>query len=224
MTQLTSPDNIAKWTLQDPGSFVQASQTQGDSVQAALSKRERYDFVWGNDSERIDQTGMMQGSRGYQIDTKSEYIYDNSNWRLALSHAEFTAQKNIDPSGSPQLLGVFSIDAAFSTNSSFAIPGTDGIIVLVEPGIYAVSTVTYMRNTGDTAYAPATARTFLNLGFAPISADLQRVSIVVGEDRGSIASPNVRSTFANQNLYFEAFQNTGGVALLKTRARITRLG
>lgn len=82
MTQLTSPDNIAKWTLQDPGSFVQASQTQGDSVQAALAKRQRFTYVWANDSERTSQTGMVEGSLGYQIDTQVDWIYRNSNWRV----------------------------------------------------------------------------------------------------------------------------------------------
>jgi hypothetical protein len=82
MTQLTSPDNIAKWTLQDPGSFVQASQTQGDSVQAALANRQRYSYVWANDAARTSQTGMVEGSTGYQIDTQVDWVYRSSNWRI----------------------------------------------------------------------------------------------------------------------------------------------
>lgn len=80
MVQPTSPDNINKWTNSDPTSIAQASQSQGDSVQAALNKRQRYGFVWPTATERTAQTGMVQGSLGYQRDTDVNYFYDGAQW------------------------------------------------------------------------------------------------------------------------------------------------
>lgn len=219
---VTSPDNIYVHDGSAPASIVTESQTQGASIQAALNKRERYDFVWANSAERTAQTGMVQGSRGYQVDTKSEYIYDNSTWRLALSHAEFTSQITL-ANGGPNLLGTFTLDATKTTDTTFISPSTSGILIINNPGVYAVSTVTAMYNPFPTV-AAATGRTFLDLSFTLSAADLQRVSIVVGEDRGSLSSPNVRSTIASQNLYFEIFKNTTANADVRTRVRITRIG
>ena len=83
---------------------------------------------------------MVQGSRGYQVDTRSEYSYDASNWRLALSHAEFTASASTG-NASLTLAGTFTLDATKSTNSTFVTPGTSGILILDDPGIYAISSV-----------------------------------------------------------------------------------
>lgn len=214
MVQSTSPDAIAMWDNGDPTSIVQESQTQGASIQAALSKRERFDFVWANSSERTGQTGMVQGSRGYQVDTKSEYIYDNSAWRLALSHAEFTASVSI-PNASGSLCGVFTLDPTTTTNSTFVVPGTTGVLIVADPGIYAVSTHTSIA-------AAATGRSFVNLGVG--GPEAQRVSITVGEDIGSLAMPNVRTITTNVQLSFNIFQTTGATRNTTTRARITRMG
>lgn len=219
MTQSTSPDNLALWTLQDGASLTGPSQALGNSVQNALNKRQRYDFVWPTSAERTAQTGMVQGSRGYQVDTKSEYSYDNSAWRLALSHAEFTASVS---TGNNTLTnaGVFTIDSSKSTDTTFVTPSTSGILLVASPGIYAISTV-----TATTSAIPMTSRAFLDLAYSSGLADIQRVSIVVGEDRGSLASPNVRVTTANQTIYFQHFINIASPPnTVSTRARITRIG
>jgi hypothetical protein len=51
------------------------------SMQAALAIRSRYDFVWTNVGDRNAQTGMVDGSRGYQIDTGYDYKYNGTSWR-----------------------------------------------------------------------------------------------------------------------------------------------
>ena len=214
--ETTVPDGIAKLTGEGPASLVQASQTQGDSTQAARLKRMRFDFVGDDAADRTAQTGMVQGSRGYQIDTRSEYIYDSSNWRLQLAHIEFTASQST-ANATLTLCGTFTLDSTASTNTTFVTPISSGRVQLVDPGIYAVSTVT-------TLTAAATGRSFLDASFVQTAGDQQRMSIVVGEDRGSLGIPNVRSTVANQNLYFEHYQTTGGTRTVGTRLRITRVG
>lgn len=220
MVDATSPDGIALWTNADPVSLVQESQTQGATIQAALNKRERYDFVWANSSERTSQTGMVQGSRGYQIDTKSEYIYDNSAWRLAAPHIEFTTSKSNIANGTVAYVGTFAVDNPPTTDSAMATVGSDGIIVIANPGLYAISSLSTMVAT------PATDRTFLDLALSTDDSQLiQRVSIVTGEDKGSISMPNLRITSSNVNCYFKIFRNvTTPSQPVTTRVRVTRIG
>ncbi len=214
----TSPDAIYKADSSAPVSIIQESQTQGDSIQTALNKRQRYDYVWTDQADRNAQTGMVQGSRGYQVDVKGEYIYDNSAWRLALSHAEFTASVSA-ANATLVLAGTWTLDASQSTNAVFVTPGGNGILTITDPGIYAVSTV-----STNAATVPMTGRGFLDLSFVSSAADIQRVSVPVGEDRGSLSSPNVRVTAANTDLYFQLYQTTGGTRTVSTRARVTRIG
>lgn len=140
--ELTSPDNIAKWTIADAASLVQASQAQGDSTQYALNNRQRYDFVWPTSAERIAQLGMVQGSRGYQVNTKSEYLYDNSNWRLAIPYAEFNFPAKSMPAmgGVYTPLGQAAIITASSTSTTFVTaPVGQGQFMITDPGVYGFS-------------------------------------------------------------------------------------
>ncbi len=71
--------------------LASAFATFATAIANLFKKRERFDFTWANSSERTGQTGMIQGSRGYQEDTKAEYAYDGSTWRLtALPARSFT--------------------------------------------------------------------------------------------------------------------------------------
>lgn len=216
--ELTSPDNIAKPINGSPASIVQVGQTLGDSVQATLSKRERYDFVWANSTERTAQTGMVEGSRGYQLDTKSEYIYDNSNWRLATPYAEFSASLGSvgdTPPAAEQPIGVLSIIPTQSTDQTFIVPQASGILRVVRPGIYALSAVTDIG-------APVTGRTFLQVTMG--STNLQRLSVVNSETVGSLAVPNVFVTAANTDLSFKYYKQTGGNSIVTSTVRIARTG
>lgn len=217
MVQYTNPDAIAKWTSGDPTSIVQESQTQGDSIQAALNNRERYDFVWANSSERTAQTGMVQGSRGYQVDTKSEYIYDNSAWRLSTPHIEFTASKSI-PNANPVGIGTLSIDTPASTSTTFVTAVADGQIRIVEPGIYGitVSVDWVSAATGDTrvdisTVAPPSDGGTIVRGF--ISSTIRFVSASV---------PNKRITAANTDIYFHIVQTSGANKTGNSRVYVTR--
>lgn len=201
MTQPTSPDNIAKWTLADPSSIVQASQTQGDSVQTALDKRQRYDYVWANAAARTAQTGMVQSSRGYQTDTKSEYIYDNSNWRLAVSYAEYTAAGQSIPNNVYTGVLNLAIDSGASTDSTFTSISSN-VLTIVNPGIYAMSMTSKISSPGS---SPFSTITFDGtppptnwISIAPYTQSVSTVSI-----------PFVRISAANTPLYLWTFQNSG---------------
>lgn len=214
---VTSPDGIAKLNGSGPASLVQSSQTQGDSVQTALLKRMRYDYVWPTSTERTAQTGMVQGSRGYQVDTKTEYLYDNSAWRLALPHAEFTASKSI-ANATVTTVGTFTYDSSASSSSNFITIGADGILIAVSPGVYAIST---LSSQGPVM----TGRSFLDLALSSDDSQIiQRVSINVAEDKGSISMPNLRLTAANTSIWFKVYQSSGGSATVGTRVRISRIG
>lgn len=116
MADATSPDSIVKWTLNDPVSLTQESQAQGDSIQAAFNKRQRYDFVWANDAARTAQTGMVEGSRGYQIDTRIEWVYLSSAWKVwdAINQSFTPAWSNFSPGAGATVNARYAITGRFA--------------------------------------------------------------------------------------------------------------
>lgn len=79
----TSPDNIFFPDVSSPASEITNLSTMAASIQTALGFRTRFDFVWPTITERTAQTGMVDGSRGYQIDTGYDYRYNGTVWRNA---------------------------------------------------------------------------------------------------------------------------------------------
>lgn len=77
----TSPDNIFFPDVSSPASEITNLSTMAASIQTALGFRTRFDFVWPSITERTAQTGMVDGSRGYQIDTGFDYRYNGTLWR-----------------------------------------------------------------------------------------------------------------------------------------------
>lgn len=219
MTEVTSPDNIVKWTKDDPASIVQESQAQGDSIQAALSKRERFDFVWANSSERTAQTGMIQGSRGYQFDTKTEYLYDNSSWRIGLSYAEYDqGSAQSIPNITETSLTNLSVVSTATTDTTFVVVAAGGSITLVNPGVYSLSLVVGMSGgTGTTNYA----------AFRPDTTGSQPPLSLSSFNAGSstVALPFLRTTISNYVLYPRMYQSSGASSsTLYVILRVGRLG
>lgn len=204
---------------------VAISAAEGSSVANLMKNRERFDYTWANSTERTGQTGMVQGSRGYQEDTKSEYLYDSSAWRLALPYAEYTASVSPVANSTLTLVGTFSIDSTNSTDSTMASPQTSGILRFANPGIYSISSYTKLRDSGDTTTDSVTSRTFLDLSIPPTFNNIiQRMSIVVGEDSGSLSMPTLRVPSSNYDIQFVVFKNTAiTTTLVKTRIRVARL-
>lgn len=215
----TSPDNIYYPDISAAQNQPGYMGTHATSVQVALSARQRYTYVWANATARNSQTGMTEGSVGYQLDTRTEYQYENGSWRLATPHIEFTATATAT-NGVVTLAGTFSIDTTVSSSTLMATAASNGVITLTDPGIYAISTLSAIAGT-----VPVTGRSFLDL--ATTSNDtglLIRSSINVGEDKGSISMPNLRVTGSGVTLYFKLFQTSGADRSMSTRARITRIG
>jgi hypothetical protein len=214
----TTPDNIYYNTGTGPQSIATTTAGIASSVQSAFSKRQRYSFVWPTASERSAQGGMVEGSIGYQVDTKTEYQYENSAWRLKTPHIEFTATSPNVGSGDGTLAGNFAVDTTRTNSPAMASAGGIGIITLTNPGLYSISTLSALG-------IAATGRSFLDLATtADDSGLLYRAPIPTGEDKGSIPMPNYNATVSNSPLFFKVFQTTGTIRAITTRVRITRIG
>lgn len=222
----TSPDLIYYADIGSPGSPVAISAGQASSVQAAFDKRSRYSYSWPTQSGRTNQAGMIEGATGYQIDTRTEYIYESGIWRLATPHAEFYASITNYASGTLNGIGDLQFDQGSSTSSSFVAAFAPGTLNVVSPGIYAVSSVsTNVLTANLSTVSPATGRSFVDLSKVNGAGDQQRVSITVGEDRGSLSKPNLYIGAPNTKLYFNFFFTTGAnVSTFISRVSITRLG
>ncbi len=218
MTEVTT-SGVVKWTSQDPASLVQMSQAMGDSIETAFSKRERYDYVWANNAERIAQTGMVQGSRGYQSDTKSEYLYDNSNWRLAASYAEYTCAVQSTANAVYTGVGSWSIVSANTTDSTFVSVSTN-VVTFVNPGIYSMSMITGIGTSGTNGL------TTISLTTTPGTAAGDRLSVgahVVNISDVSLSLYRVPT--ANFPLYLYSYQNSGSAQnVVYGTLRVGRIG
>lgn len=82
MATVTTPDNIAADDDSDAYDPAGAYATLQTSVQAALSKRENYTFLWADAAARTAETDMVTMSLGFQQDTKTTYIYNGTAWKL----------------------------------------------------------------------------------------------------------------------------------------------
>lgn len=218
--ETTSPDSIAKLTNAGPADLVIQSQTQGDSVQAAFSKRMRYTYVWPTSSERTAQTGMVQGSTGYQVDTKTEYIYDNSNWRLALSYGEYSdSGQSIANATEVTLTGMTNVSAATTDTVFVTVNSGTGVITIVTPGIYALSLTVGMASSslGSTNYAalrPDNTGTLPPLSLSGFNAGA-----------ATVALPFLRTTISNYVIYPRMYHTNGAsVAVSYAILRVGRLG
>lgn len=225
---LTSPDQIVKWTNTDPASLVTESQAQGDSVQAALNKRQRYDYVWPTSAERSAQTGMAQGSRGYQADTRTEYIYDNSVWRLTIPYAKFDFSGGTITTSTWTYLPLVSVNVSESTDTTFVTYTSAGKMVVANPGLYSVSI--YLRYSSTGGSWGVNSLRFIDLHAGNVAAGDIPSQIMRGANIGQdntipFAMPNLRVVAANQTYTIDFFQSSGVTQTIAGGAmHWTRLG
>jgi hypothetical protein len=204
---------------------VAISLAEGNSLAALMRNRERFDYTWADSAARTAQTGMVAGSRGYQIDTRSEYIYDNSAWRLALGYAEFTGITGAGvPDGAFYGTNTYTLDAPNTTDATMVtFPGSD-MIRFVNPGIYSFESVFQIRNGSDTGWVPVTARSFSDLSLV-VGTPIHRAYIGPGEDHMALSMPCLRITTPNTDIAHYIYKINGlGSTLIKVRARVARLG
>lgn len=222
MVQATVPDAIAKWTTSDAADIVQASQTQGDSVQLALSKRQRYDYAWANQSEQDATTSMVQGSRGYRVDTKSEYIYDNSNWRLVMPYIEFTCSSGSVAAATAATSGAFTMDTSQTTDDEFCQAISAGRIQLVNPGIYSIQ---YRGKENASAACTGQSQLVISLDNTFASVPGRLTNAMFGGALMATAQMNfLRTTASNLPVFFYFYNDSGANRTINGVVSIGRIG
>ncbi len=224
MVNTTNPDSMPRWEKPDPASLVQVSQSLGDAFQTALNKRQRFSFVWANSTERGAQTGMVESSLGYQIDTETEYIYNGSEWQSVVAHAEYTYSKSI-PNTTVEDVGTLTLDAAASTSTKITTTSTTpdgGQVIFSYPGIYQYSAI-------STLAGGATGRAFMDLQTSATASTnwddiIARHSVVVLEDIWTIQIGNLWINSKNSSTFLRVYHSQGGSTNVSGRIRVTRIG
>lgn len=212
MAGATTPDGIGFAQTGDVVTIAAATALVASTTQTALALRQRYEFVWANAAARTTQAGMVTGSTGYQADTKSEYIYDSSAWRLRTPYAEYSATAQSIPTGGGETgLINFSQTVSQTTDTTFTSVATN-VLTLVQPGVYAMSLTFALTASGTGAYGIFRA---------------SGVAVSTGVVAGSVITiplPFYRTTAANSQITMAAFQNSGSSASTSALLPVLRVG
>lgn len=187
------------------------------SVQTAMSKRQRTSYVWTNQAARDAQTGMTAGSTGYQLDTKTEYVFNGTIWQIGTPYAEFSGTTQTGDSNGYKAFTGLALDTATSTTTTDITTTGSNFITLVNPGVYSLSMYTTVSaaTTGFTMVGTSTSAT------TDLAPQLSRGPFV-SDNVSTLSLPLYRSTVANQNLYFY-FRIPTGINNIVPRIRIGRV-
>jgi len=196
----------------------------GNAIQTVLDKHERFDYVWPDENARQSETSMVQGSRGYQVDTESEYIFDNFAWQLRTAHTEYTAAHVNIPDGAVTGCGTLTLDASQSTSttqtSTTDIGGT-GQIIFANTGVYAYHALAMVGGPNGTPGEVFGNRTFIELAVG--GNVIARQNGVGNETIMGLSLSNLRITSPNQPTFTQIYQTSTVDQDFETRIRITRL-
>lgn len=207
----TSPDGIGYITTADNVTPSVESSAQATTIQTAFSLRQRYEFVWANSAARIAQAGMVASSIGYQIDTKSEYIYDSGAWRLKLPYGEWTTASQAVIATTFFQPITTTLVTANTTDSTF-VSITGGVVTFVSPGIYSV---TWIASSGT-----GTSTSFLG-----IYDSLARTNIfAVGPFTANVGQVNLVYRTASANFQMWLWGRMAANDTITSTIRIARLG
>jgi hypothetical protein len=132
-----------------------------------------------------------------------------------LQHAEYTTTANVVADGVVVNAGSVTVDAAASTDTTFATPG-GGTLTINSPGLYAVT------------WSVVSSSALTGRYFASVKIGATEVAREPGnggsETTFTLSVPNVRIPTGGSVLTFEVFKNVGGASNVTGRIRITRLG
>lgn len=208
----TSPDSIYFPDTSTPWATTSDFSVLASSVQTALNARQRYEYVWATATQRTAQAGMRVGDTGFQLDTKSEYIYDTGGWRLRFSYVEYSGSGSV--TNVTYVAPVLSVNSGNSTDTTFTSNPSAGVITFAQPGIYsiagicstggAVGTTNFLYFTTDVGHSNAVA-------ISPFTALVANTN-----------APFFRTTAANTNLYIWLYQSSGSTQTMATTIRIGR--
>lgn len=190
------------------------SAAEGSNLANLMKNRERFDFVWANASDREAQTGMVQSSRGYQVDTKTEYLFDGGVWRLAIPYIEFSSSNQVIPDTGTHGQTGWSVDTARSTDQTMVtVSGNE--FTLTRAGLYLVAVKcsgVSGTNFGATTFSALTDETPVEEYFA-----------ISGFTAGvSTFSTPFRATSDGAGFYL--WYGNQAVTLAGRRVRILRMG
>lgn len=193
---------------------VAISAAEGSNLANLMKNRQRFDYAWANASKRTAQTGMVQGSRGYQVDTKTEWLYDAGAWRLAIPYAEFTGSDIPATGASTQVqAGGWLLDSGRTTDSTF-VTVTGAQITFVQAGLYAVTAIGTGGGNADSAQLLNGSSTY-GAPFYAISPHVRNVNMLV--------LPQHRTLSDGESLWLW-LSGTTSAAFTSRRLRVSRLG
>lgn len=216
---VTSPDNIFYPDTSAAQNQAAYMATHSSSVQSALSARQRYTYVWANDSARNSQLGMTTGSTGYQLDTKTEYKYENGFWRLATPYAEFMSANKTITSDGYSTLGDITINSGLSTSTTFATSSAN-VITFTDPGIYSISAFTVASVAAGSAFVMLGTSTQATTNFA---FQISRGPFA-NDNVNMLVMPFYRTTAPGSSIYFYVAKPTTQSIAFYSTIRIGRLG
>lgn len=193
---------------------VAISAAEGSSLANLMRNRERFDYTWADAAERGAQTGMVQGSRAYQEDTKTEYLYDNSQWRLATPYAEFIGADVVIPFGALVGHSSWSVDSSRSTDTTFVTVAAN-TFTFVRPGVYMISMTC--------GFSSATAADWF-VNWATDVGLTQHLAINGFDSNWSTITFPYRISSDNTPLYVGVFVSGAAATMTNRRVRIVRLG
>lgn len=209
----TSPDNIFFPDTSTPWATTSDFSVNASSVQTALNFRQRYEFVWATSTQRTAQAGMRVGDTGFQLDTKSEYIYDTGGWRLKFSYVEYSGSGSVTTS--TYVAPVLSVNSGNSTDTTFTSNPSAGVITFAQPGIYSIAVIEAQSggSSGTTNFALITSDVAHTqfISIAPFTALVANAN-----------APFFRTTAANTSIYIWIFQSSGSTQTVATTVRIGR--
>ena len=212
----TNPDNIFFPDNSTTWATVSDFSVAASSTQAAFLNRQRYSYRWNTASDRSAETAMRQGDFGYQLDTRTEYIYDSGAWRVGVPYATFNIASKTIATTAYQGSGAVSIDASNSTSSTFSTGGSF-FIVVSDAGVYLLN-----------YYATCSAATsgFGMIGIAPdattnFASQIGRAQFV-GDNAASVSTSYYHS--AGGAFYFYWKQPDSTSRSYAATVTITRLG
>lgn len=219
MPTTAAPISIYFTSGAQPESSENESATQASSIHAQFAMRERYDYMWANSTERGAQTGMVQGSRGYQIDTKTEYLFDGGSWRLSTPYAEYNSASVTVPNNAYTNIGALTYQSGSSTSSTFT-SAVGNYVELVDPGVYGFS---YYSATGGGIGLAGQSHSQASTNADPniVGDQLSRGYFSSGA-RSMLPMPFYFCAAAGQRIYFAYFQSSGSSQTISGVLRIGR--
>ena len=121
----------------ETATFNTAFAAIGTAIGTFKNSRQLQTFSWANAAGRTGQTGMANGDRGYQRDTKVSYMYDGVSWlaQNALAILSRAVTTFSTPNGASTLVNSSALDVTKLVNMT----STGGAITVVTPGNYRVS-------------------------------------------------------------------------------------